>query len=261
MHKFYAEFPEWWPLLSAPEEYEEEATIYSDLLAQACDGPIESMLELGSGGGNNALYMKRRVGSLCLTDTAPGMIAVSRALNPECEHVVGDMRTLRLGRTFDAVFVHDAVCYMNTESDLQHVMETAWEHCRPGGAVLFAPDHVADTFHPYMDDGGHDETLPDGDQGWARGLRYLAWVWDRDPADNQYDVDFAFILRERDGSTRVFHDTSIEGLFPRSRWLTLLADVGFAARSVPLTHSEVEPGLHEMFVGSKPRPADTVTGV
>ena len=74
-------------------------------------------------------------------------------------------------------------------------------------------------------------------------------------------VDWAFILRERDGSTRVFHDTSSEGLFPRSRWLTLLADVGFAPRSVPLTHSEVEPGLHEMFVGSKPRPGDIVTGV
>ncbi len=33
----------------------------------------------------------------------------SRELNPDCEHVLGDMRTLRLGRTFDAVFVHDAV--------------------------------------------------------------------------------------------------------------------------------------------------------
>ena len=33
MHTFYAKFPEWWPLLSAPEDYEEEAGIYSDLLS------------------------------------------------------------------------------------------------------------------------------------------------------------------------------------------------------------------------------------
>ena len=32
---------------------------------------------------------------------------MSRSINPECEHVQGDMRTLRLGREFDAVFVHD----------------------------------------------------------------------------------------------------------------------------------------------------------
>ena len=80
----------------------------------------------------------------------------------------------------------------------------------------------------------------------------LAWAWDRDPADDLYQVDYAFILRERDGSIRVFHDRDTEGLFARSRWLMLLGDVGFRARSVPLTHSQVEPGLHEMFVGSRP---------
>lgn len=253
MNRLYNEFPDWWPLMSAPEEYEEEAGIYSDLLQQACDAPIKSMLELGSGGGNNALHMKRRVERVVLTDRAPGMIEVSRALNPDCEHIVGDMRTLRLGQTFDAVFVHDAICHMTTEAELGEVMATAWAHCRPGGAVLFAPDHVADTFHAYTDDGGHDEVVADGVEGGQRGLRYLGWAWDPDPADEQYQVDYALILRDRDGSTRVVHEKDIEGLFPRSRWLTLLADVGFTARAVPLEHSEVQPGLHEMFVGSRPR--------
>lgn len=41
------------------------------------------------------------------------------------------MRTVRLGRTFDAVFVHDAVDYMTSEDDLRHVIETAFVHCRP----------------------------------------------------------------------------------------------------------------------------------
>ncbi|MEE2775711.1 MAG: class I SAM-dependent methyltransferase [Acidobacteriota bacterium] len=250
MRSLYNDFPEWWPLMSAPSEYEEEAAIYADLLQGACDGPIETLLELGSGGGNNALFMKKRFGQLVLTDLAPGMLEVSRALNPECEHQQGDMRDLRLDQTFDAVFVHDAVCYMATEGDLRRAMTTAAEHCRPSGAVLFAPDHISESFHAYTDEGGHDED-PRAPDEVPRGLRYLGWAWDRDPDDGLYEVDYAFILRERDGSTRAVHESHQEGLFSRARWLELLSDVGFEARAVPLEHSEVEPGLHEMFVGTR----------
>ena len=42
---------------------------------------------------------------MTLVDLSDGMLAVSRQLNPECEHHLGDMRTVRLGRTFDAVWV------------------------------------------------------------------------------------------------------------------------------------------------------------
>jgi hypothetical protein len=37
------------------------------------------------------------------------MLEVSRRLNPDCEHPPGDIRSVRLGRTFDVVFVHDAI--------------------------------------------------------------------------------------------------------------------------------------------------------
>ncbi len=86
-------------------------------------------------------------------------------------HRAGDMRTLRLGRTFDAVFVHDAVCYMRTEADLWRAMETAWVHCRPGGAVLFAPDYVRENFVVGATTGGCDE--PPG-SGWRGHLRARA---------------------------------------------------------------------------------------
>ena len=249
--KLYSEFPQWWPLMSAPEEYAEEAEIYSGLLQEACDAPIATLLELGSGGGNNALHMKERFGNLVLTDLAPGMLDVSRGLNPECEHHVGDMRNVRLDRTFDAVFVHDAICYMKTEEEVRQVMETAWTHCRPGGSALFAPDHISDTFHSYSDEGGHDEEAIEG-AACPRGLRYLGWAWDLDPEDRLYEVDYAFLLRDRDGSTRMVHSRHQEGLFSRQCWLDLLSDVGFEGRAVRLEHSDVEDGLHEMFVARRP---------
>lgn len=111
------------------------------------------MLELGSGGGNNASHMKREF-LLTLVDRSPGMLGVSRRLNPECEHVEGDMRSVRLGRTFDAVFVHDAIAYLTTEDDLRALFETAFEHCRRGGVALFVPDCVGETFEPATDHGG-----------------------------------------------------------------------------------------------------------
>ena len=252
--RLYRELAAWWPLLDDPADYAEEAGVYGDLLAAACDAPIESLLELGCGGGNSASHLKRRFRRLLLTDVSPDMLAVSRALNPECEHRLGDMRTLRLGRTFDVVFVHDAVCYMTTEADLRSAMETAWVHCRSGGAVLFAPDYVRENFRTGETAGGCDERRAAGGAGGcARGLRYLEWVWDPDPRDTEYTVDYAFLLRERDGSVRAVRDRHVEGLFARGRWLDLLAGVGFEARGVPLVLSDVEPGRHEMFVGRRPR--------
>ena len=252
--RLYSELAEWWPLLDDPADYAEEAGVYGDLLAEACDAPIESLLELGSGGGNTASHLKQRFRRLVLTDLSEDMLAVSRALNPECEHRVGDMRTFRMGRTFDAVFVHDAVCYMTAEADLRRAIETAWVHCRPGGAVLFAPDYVRENFRAGEATGGCDERpLSGAAGGCARGLRYLEWVWDPDPRDTEYLVDYAFLLRERDGSVRAVQDRHVEGLFARDRWLDLLASVGFEARSVPLVLSDVEPGRHEMFAGRRPR--------
>lgn len=242
--KLYTELASWWPLLSAPEEYAEEAAFYEKALVEACVRPPRTLLEIGSGGGNNASFLKRRFEETVLVDLSPGMLAVSRRLNPECEHVEGDMRTVRLGRQFDAVFVHDAVCYMTTEEDLRRAIETAFVHCAPGGAALFAPDHLKENFQSSTDCGGND--------GEGKGLRYLEWTWDPDPSDSTYVVDYAYLLRESDGSVRVEHDRHVEGLFSRGDWLRLLSDAGFEPSTVPFDHSELEPGSYEVLIARKP---------
>ena len=242
--KLYDELSAWWLLLSPPFEYAEEAAFYQDRLVDACTPPCRTLLELGSGGGSNASHLKRRF-DMVLVDRSPGMLAVSRTVNPECEHVEGDMRTVRLGRTFDAVFVHDAVMYLSTERDLRQAIETAFVHCRPGGAALFAPDYVGETFRPGAEHGGYDD--PDG-----RGLRYLSWTRDPDPHDSSFTVDYAFLLRERDGSVRVVEDHHVEGLFRRDEWLRWLGAAGFHATVMPCEVAGVDPGQYEVFVCRKP---------
>jgi SAM-dependent methyltransferase len=239
--KLYGELAGWFHLLTSPDDYEVEADFYGRLLTETAQIPVKAVLELGSGGGNNASHMKAHF-DLTLTDLSPEMIALSKSLNPEVEHVEGDMRTIRLGRQFDAVFVHDAVDYMTTEDDLRAAIRTAFEHCKPGGAALFAPDHIRETFRATTDHGGHD--------GKNRSLRYLEWDWDPDPDDATYLVDFAYLLRDETGQVQVIHDRHICGLFPRTTWLRLLTDAGFQAEQ--RQGLEDETAL-EIFIGVKPR--------
>ena len=242
--RLYHELADWWPLLSAPAGYAEEAASYQRALLEHCERPATTLLELGSGGGNNASHLKARFDTV-LVDRSPEMLRVSRALNPECEHVEGDMRSVRLGRQFDCVFVHDAVVYMTTETDLRRAIETAYAHCKPGGAALFAPDHVRENFRPPVTDCG-------GEDGGGRALRYLEWTWDADPGDTTYTVDYVYLLRDRDGSTRVEWERHVEGLFARGDWLRLTAAAGFEPTVVPIEHSELEPGTYEIFACRKP---------
>ena len=106
--KLYFELSSWYHLLSSPSDYGEEAEFVRSLIAGASAIPPVTVLELGSGGGNNASHLKAHF-KLTLADLSEGMLDLSRRLNPECEHIHGDMRTLRLDRLFDAVFIHDAI--------------------------------------------------------------------------------------------------------------------------------------------------------
>jgi len=234
--RFYEELAAWWPLFSAPGDYAEEAAYFGKVMHDSLDDAPATLLELGSGGGNNASYLKAH-SRLTLVDPAPGMLEVSRGLNPECEHLLGDMRTVRLGRQFDAVFVHDAVGYMRTEAELRDAIGTVFVHCRPGGVALFAPDFVTETFEPSTYWGGHD--------GERRALRYMSWSYDPDPSDTTYIADFAFLLREDPDRIRSVYDRHVFGLFSRETWLRLLADAGFNA------HSMRDDYGRDLFVGKR----------
>jgi SAM-dependent methyltransferase len=218
----YGELTPWYRLLDPVADHADEAAAYVATLERGGTAPGGTLLELGAGAGGNASFMKSRF-RCTLTDISPEMLALSRALNPECEHLAGDMRTLRLGRVFDAVFVHDAVCYMTTRADLAAVAATAFVHTRPGGAAVFAPDYVRDTFHDTSE-------LFIGDDG-QRSLRCIEWAWDPDPADDTYAVEYAFLLR--DGSdVKAFHDHHVEGLFARATWIEVLTAAGYGVELV-----------------------------
>ena len=239
--KLYSELASWWPLMSAPGRYREEAEQYAALLGQASQ--LEHVLELGSGGGNNASHLKNYF-RLTLVDLSQEMLEVSRALNPECRHHPGDMRNIRLGTVFDAVFIHDALSYLTTADDLLRALATAFEHCRPGGTTLLAPDFFRETFEPRSGTGGHDSE--------DRSLRYLEWTYDPDPADTTVESDFAFILRSTDAPTRIVADHHTCGLFGRELWLDLCRSAGFEPELQRIRHTDPKPFETEAILCRKP---------
>lgn len=161
---------------------------------------------------------------MTLVDPSPGMLNVSRSLNPDCEHIQGDMRNIRLGQLFGALFIEDAISYMTTRDDLQRAIQTAFVHCRSGGAALFCPDYTCETFRSSIRHGGQD--------GVGRSMRYLEWDWDPDPTDATYITDFAYLLRDERGEVRCEYDRHILGLFRCEDWLRLITDVGFQGRTI-----------------------------
>ena len=241
----YDDLVRFYHLLDPLEDHADEAEAYGDLLRRTVPD-ASSLLELGAGAGHGAHYIKTRFASVTLTDLSDAMLGRSRALNPECEHVVGDMRTLRLGRTFDCVLCHDAVAYMLSEDDLSSVFRTAWEHLRPGGAALFVPDCLTESFVE-----GHEDHA--GDDG-SRSLRAISWSYDPDPSDTTHVYDFAFLLREH-GKVEAVHDRHICGLFPQATWVRLAEAIGFEVSTArrPLPEEYVDSGYTEtMFVFRRP---------
>ncbi len=238
----YFELAPWYHLLTAPEDYAEEAEFYRNAIFSASDTSPETLLELGSGGGNNASHLKAHF-QLTLIDLSPQMLKISQQLNPECEHIQGDMREIHLDRLFDAVFIHDAIMYMISEADLQRAIETAYLHCRPGGVVLLAPDHVQETFRPSTSHGGHD--------GLEGRIRYLDWTWDPDPEDSTYISDMVYLIKDKQGNLQIEHDRHLLGLFPRQIWLKLLTNTGFQPQVIPFENSQIEPSTCDVFIGRK----------
>ena len=219
----YGDLVAWYRLVDPPGDHRDEVAVYQAAFERAITPAPQTLLELGSGAGHNASHLKRRF-RCTLADLSGDMLGLSRALNPECEHLEGDMRTLRLGRTFDAVLIHDAVTYMTCEADLAAAMATAFAHLRPGGAALFAPDCLREDFR-------EKSGIIEGEDG-ALSLRCLEWHWDPDPADEKYVVEFAFLLRDGD-SIRAVHDRHLQGLFSRADWIRLLEAAGFRTEELP----------------------------
>lgn len=253
-YRIYGDLADWWPMISPPKEYSAESAYLAAVLEQALQphqAPATSrkpeVLDLGSGGGHIAVHLKDRF-DLTLVDLSQGMLDVSRQLLPHCPHIQGDMRSIRLRRSFDAVLVHDAIDYIIGTDDLRLTIETAAAHCRPGGVVLFVPDYVKETFEEFTGGGGGgvDET--------GRTASFSERTWDPDPDDDWVQADYEFVLRTAAGDEKVIYESHRLSAFSRATWQAQLTSAGLQpqpalAGQAPSPHARPPDNL---FLTRKP---------
>jgi methyltransferase family protein len=222
--RLYTDLAPLWPQVSPPENYADEARHWRDALREHLGAGRHRLLELGVGGGNNLSHLTAECDAEAV-DLSPGMLEHSRRLNPSVLHHVGDMRSVRLGRAFDAVIAHDAISYLTTEDDLRATFATAAAHLRRGGLLLVAPDWTRESF-PGASTSLHE---PRGPQG---AVRFLQYVHDPDPADTTIEAVYAFMIR-RGARIEVVEDRHTLGLFPLATWLARIEEAGFRAGKRP----------------------------
>ena len=183
------------------------------------------VLELGVGGGNNLSHLTGEFDATAV-DLSESMLANSIRLNRSVDHHVGDMRTVRLGRTFDAVLIHDAISYMLTEDDLRGTFATDRAHLGPAGVFVTAPDWYRETFPEAPSVSSEIKRRNDEE------LCFVEYLHDPDPSDTTVESIFLLMFKEGE-EVRVEEDRHTTGLFPVDTWLSLITEAGFAVERRP----------------------------
>jgi SAM-dependent methyltransferase len=240
--RLYGDLAWMWPIISPPQDHVEEARRARDVIVEHAGIEVESLLHLGCGGGHDDFGLKRwfRVTGV---DLSPRMLELARGLNPEADYHEGDMRSVRLDRTFDAVFLGDAVCYMLSEEDLAAAFRTAFEHLEPGGAFITFVELTPETFVQ------NRTTVIQGRKGSAE-IVFIENYYDPDPSDTTLEATFQYLIRE-DGEQRMETDHHLLGLFPVRTWIDRMEDAGFTDISDTVVDLPDYPGLHTL-VGVRP---------
>lgn len=144
----FGDYARYYNLLYKDKDYGQETDFVLGQL-KACGCKPQTLLDIGCGTGRHAFEVARRGIAVTGVDMSQTMLAMGRdELERACGATVpylplpclllGDARTVRLGKTFDAVTsLFHVMSYQITEEDALSELETARQHLQPGGIFLF----------------------------------------------------------------------------------------------------------------------------
>jgi len=235
--RLYAELAHLWPHLSPPEHYQAEAETLIELIDEALGEPTAgrrwSVLEIGAGAGHTIAHLSGLY-DCTAADLSPQMLEHCKTLNPGVPTIVGDMRDMRLGQTFDVVLLCDAIDYMTSPGDAAAALKTVAAHLRPGGVTLIAPTYTRETFidcESASDRTDTDTPSPHADA--PPDVTYFSFVHDPDPSDTRFEMILLYLLRDpRTRAVQVIEDRHACGLFSIEQWQEMMLEAGLEAEAL-----------------------------
>lgn len=99
--------------------------------------PAASILDLGCGSGEPiARYLIEEGHALTGVDSSPSLIGLCRSRFPQHQWLIGDMRTLELGRRFDGILAWDSFFHLMRDEQ-RAIFPRFAAHAKPRAALMF----------------------------------------------------------------------------------------------------------------------------
>ena len=147
---------------SGIKDYPAEAAELHRIIQNASPA-AQTLLDVACGTGAHLVEMQRWY-AVEGVDLSPAMLAVARTRLPGIPLREGDMRTLDLGKTFDAVTcLFSSIGYMTDPTELRAAIARLAAHVAPGGVLIVdgwvRPGQWRDNFRPDSPDVASDDEV------------------------------------------------------------------------------------------------------
>jgi SAM-dependent methyltransferase len=144
------------------KDYPAEAAELDRLIKESCP-TARTLLDVACGTGAHLAELSHRY-EVEGADLSPAMLAVARGRLPGIPLHQADMRTLDLGRSFDAVIcLFSSIGYVTDPSEMRSTVARLAAHVAPGGVLILdgwvRPDEWRESFRPEPDIARDEEML------------------------------------------------------------------------------------------------------
>lgn len=142
-----------------------------------------TLLDLGCGTAHHLEFFARRFDCVGV-DLQPGMVDYAQRVRPQLDVRVGDLRTIHLGHTVDAITcLGNALSYLHTNTELHQAFATFAAHARPGTVLILvtpvAPSQLGEPVTFRSDSMAADVTVShDWDLRHQIATMHRRWAFD-----------------------------------------------------------------------------------
>lgn len=141
----FGNYARYYNLLYQDKDYRGEAEFVHQILQTHAPG-TKTILELGCGTGNHAIFLANQGYEIYGVDLSPAMLQQFKqrisqlpdASQTRLTCCQGDIRDIRLDTQFDAIIsLFHVMSYQTSSEDVQTVLATIKAHLKPGGICIF----------------------------------------------------------------------------------------------------------------------------